>query len=100
MGNNGGAWLDFSPDGTTAPFDSLSPLYNMPIGTPTQTASTVVGYNRGGWYQRDYTNGTVLVNPSGSSVTVALGGTYRDVNGQTMTSITLTPWSGAVLVSG
>ncbi len=100
LGNNGGAWFDFSPDRSTAPFDSLSPLYSMPIGTPTQTASTVAGYNRGGWYQRDYTNGTVLVNPSGSSVTVDLGGTYRDVNGQTESSITLAAWSGAVLVSG
>jgi hypothetical protein len=99
LGNNGGAWLEFAPNGTTPPFDSLSPLYNLPIGSPTETYSTVGGYNAGGYYRRDYTHGMVLVNPSGSAVTVNLGGTYVDVTGQQMTSITLAAWSGAVLVS-
>jgi hypothetical protein len=99
LGNNGGAWLEFAPNGTTAPFDSLSPLYNLPVGTPTETYSKVQGYAVGGYYRRDYTHGMVLANPSGSSVTVNLGGTYVDVTGQQMTSITLAAWSGAVLVS-
>jgi hypothetical protein len=49
-------------------------------------------------YQRDWTRGRVLVNPSASgSVTVPLGGTFI-LNGKAVTSVTMRPRSGAVLV--
>jgi len=32
-----------------------------------------------GVYRRDFAGGSVLVNPSSASVTVALGGTYQQV---------------------
>jgi uncharacterized membrane protein YgcG len=97
LGNNGAAWLEFGPDAQTAPFDSPSPLYATPIGTPLQTGGRVSDYAKNGVYQRAYSNGLVLVNPSSSSVTVDLGGTYTNESGSAVTSVTLSAWSGAIL---
>jgi hypothetical protein len=97
LGNNGAAWLEFGPDAQTAPFDSPSPLYATPIGTPLQTGGRVSDYARNGVYERAYSNGLVLVNPSSSSVTVDLGGTYTNESGSAVTSVTLGAWSGAIL---
>jgi hypothetical protein len=92
-------FLQFS-DATHQSFQQLSPLYNMPIGQPLTTYTSVTSYLHGGVYRRDYTNGTAIANPGSSTVTVALGGTYTDVNGNTMTSVSLAPHTGIVLVHG
>lgn len=48
--------------------------------------------------RRDFTGGMVLVNPPGSaSQTVSLPAPMQDINGNTVTSVTLTAASGAVL---
>jgi hypothetical protein len=59
----------------------------------------VSGYLVGKVYQRQFTNGIALVNVSGSSQTVSLGGTYYDVNGTAQTSVTLANGTGIVLHS-
>jgi hypothetical protein len=71
----------------------------MQIGTPLKTATSVSGYLVGKVYQRQFTNGIALVNVSGSSQTVSLGGTYYDVNGTAQTSVTLANGTGIVLHS-
>lgn len=59
------------------------PEYNIPIGSPIDplpsTAKGVAGFWNSNWkvYQRRYSNGIVLVNPSASDTgTINLGGTY------------------------
>jgi hypothetical protein len=46
------------------------------LGQPTSAATKV-----GNAWRRDFTNGVALVNPSGSAVTVQLGGTFRKIQG-------------------
>ena len=98
------------------------PEYDIAIGAPTQSAGTSIQNlfdSSTGVYRRNYNNGFVLVNPSGNSVTVSLGGTYYlaqtspdgvltvDANGNetgTLTysavnSVTLPDHSAAVLLN-
>ncbi len=56
------------------------PEWALDLGAPTTPATTDVStLASGGVYRRDFAKGTVLVNPTGSPVTVALGGTYQQV---------------------
>jgi hypothetical protein len=48
-------------------------------------------------FLRRFTSGVAIVNLSGSSTTVSLGGTYRDVGGRTYSSVTLASARGIVL---
>lgn len=102
------------------------PEYDIPIGTPTNNAGTDIqnlydSENR--VYRRDFTNGFVLVNPtnpwdgSGITVTVDLGGTYRQAkpsgggvvpaNGvptgtltyRNVTKVTLPPYTAAIILN-
>jgi hypothetical protein len=52
-----------------------------------------------GVYQRSFSAGRVLVNPTTASVTVALGGTFRTLEGEIVTSVTLPPNSGKILLN-
>jgi hypothetical protein len=55
-------------------------------------------YRWQGLLRRDFAGGITLVNqPNAPSVTVQLGGTYRDVEGRHVTSVSLGASSGAVL---
>ena len=51
-------------------------------------------------YMRDYSNGLAIVNPSlDQSYTVTLpANTYEDLNGHAITTVTMQPYSGLVLV--
>lgn len=55
------------------------PEWNLDLGAATSTSPTVAGYASSGVYRRDFANGIVLVNPSGSPVTVNLGATFQRV---------------------
>jgi len=56
------------------------PEWGINLGTPTTPATTsVADLASGGVYRRDFQNGSVFVNPTASSVTVQLGGTYQQV---------------------
>jgi hypothetical protein len=97
LGNNGRAWMAFS-SASKHPYTDPSPLYKLPIGSPAQTSSSVSGYQiRPGVFLRRFTSGVAIVNLSGSSQTLSLGGTYRDVGGKTYSSVTLASARGIVL---
>jgi len=68
--------------------------YDTNLGTPAGDRYDVSGVMR-----RDFTGGTVLVNEPGAPTrTVSVGAGYKDLNGASVTSVTLGPASGAVLV--
>ena len=50
-----------------------------------------------GVWRRNYTGGTVLVNPTTQSRTLALRHHYRKLNGRLVTSITVPALSGVIL---
>jgi uncharacterized protein (TIGR03437 family) len=95
------------------------PEYDAPIGSPSDAVSADVN----GWldaasglYRRAYSNGLVVVNPTGETRTLNLGATYSlaqpsgggfvpasgvpggSLSYQPVTSVTLLPYSGAVLI--
>jgi hypothetical protein len=56
------------------------PEWKIDLGAPSGPATTDVStLLQSGVYRRDFAKGSVLVNPSGSTVTVQLGGTYQHV---------------------
>ena len=92
LGTNGRSYFNFSARNTVASVLADHPWDRVPIGDP------VSGYTKtGGVYRRDFTGGVALVNPTTASVTVSLGGTYRDLNGVQRSSITLQANTGEVL---
>ena len=74
--------------------DPYSPLWTEDIGTPSGARFSV-----GSAWRRNYSGGTVVVNPTTSTVTVDLGGTYYLDDGTATTSVTLGPTTGAILRS-
>ncbi|GEM_PF-2740501 len=67
--------------------------YTASIGSPTGDY-----YKASGVYQRDFEGGKILVNPSDSSVTVSLGGEYKDLEGITVSEITMDSHRGMILL--
>ena len=68
------------------------PWWSIDLGDPTDGYAKIDGV-----YQRDFTAGKVLVNPTTSTVTVDLGTTYGDLHGQSSSSVTLAPHTGRIL---
>src|SRR5579871_2038092 len=91
MGTQGRSAFFFSPSSHASRTGTFS-LFNTGVGSPTASYAFV-----GGVYQRSFSNGLVLVNPSGGSVTVNLGRAYYTTTRQKVTSLTMTPNSGALL---
>jgi hypothetical protein len=91
LGNDGHSYFGFSgtaPGGTTVDHAQS----HISLGDP------LAGYTyTGGVYQRDFTAGKVLVNPTKTAVTVTLGGVYFDEHGQVVTSLTVLPHTGRIL---
>lgn len=72
-----------------------SSIFSLNIGSPKGSYQQVNGTHI---YQRDFTNATVLVNPTNTAYTVALTGTYTNLDGNSVTgTITLQPQTGEVL---
>ncbi len=69
------------------------PEMDTDIGMPIANAS----YSNG-VYQRDFTRGKVLVNPSDNPRTVDLRGLFRTLDGTTVTQLTLQPWTATILL--
>jgi hypothetical protein len=87
---NGGALL----------FEASDPEAQDPYGAGwTADVGSPVGarFQAGSAWRRNFTGGTVVVNPTSSTVTVSLGGTYATLGGSQVTSVTLGPTSGAIL---
>jgi hypothetical protein len=70
------------------------PEYRAPIGHPTSAR-----YLAGGVYRRDYSGGLVVVNPSAGPAVVPLPRAYYDVRGNPVTSVAVSPRSGAILLN-
>jgi hypothetical protein len=74
--------------------DPYSPVWAEDIGTPSGARFAV-----GSAWRRNFSGGTVVVNPGTTTVTVGLGGTYYREDGALTTSVTLGPTTGAILRS-
>ncbi len=91
----GGAWGVKKPD----------ELFFWKLGSTQTTSSSLADVALSdGLYRRDFDNAVVIVNPSGSSITKNLGGTFYDVVNQTggnptpVTSITVPAKDAAFLL--
>ena len=93
LGTNGHSYFNFSTANTVAGVFIDHPWDRVQVGGPVNRYAKVRGV-----YRRDFSAGIALVNPTTASVTLSLGGTYRDLSGVERTSITLTPNTGDVLV--
>lgn len=77
--------------------------YNISVMHP-DIMDTDIGVASGSYYQtqnvymRDFSNGKVISNPSSSSQTVSLGASYRLLSGAVVSSVTLSAYSGEVLL--
>jgi hypothetical protein len=70
-----------------------TPRWRLDVGAPAGPPKL-----NGAVWERQFANGVVVVNPSGSAtVTVPLGGQYVQPNGTAVTALLLGPHSGAVL---
>jgi hypothetical protein len=99
LGDLGHSWLEYAPDAQTAPFDSIARLDRLAIGSATESHASVGGYLRGGVYQRTFTHGRVIVNPTGRSVRVVLGGVYYGLLGNPCHTVLMAPHTGRILRS-
>ena len=71
------------------------------VGYDTNLGDATSGrYQWNGVWRRDFTRGFVLLNePGATTKTLSLGGTYKKISGQAVTSVTLGASRGAVLTS-
>ena len=87
---NGGALLYEASDPEAQ--DPYSASWTADVGSPVGAR-----FQAGSAWRRNFTGGTVVVNPTSSTVTVSLGGTYATLGGSQVSSVTLGPTSGAIL---
>jgi hypothetical protein len=90
-GGPGGAYFWDYRDGTA--HDIWDPNWTMDIGTPSGAMYSVGS----GAFRRDYSAGTVIVNPMQTSQSFNLGATYTTPTGASVTTVTLGPTSAAIL---
>ncbi|HET7758309.1 MAG TPA: putative glycoside hydrolase [Gaiellaceae bacterium] len=89
---DGGA-LMFEPTDPEAQ-DPYASTWTADIGSPVAARVQV-----GSTWRRSYSGGVVVVNPTSSTATVDLGGSYVDAGGAVVQSVTLGATSGAILRS-
>jgi hypothetical protein len=93
LGNDGHAYFAFSDDPHgAAPSDRLAA--SVRIGDPLGAFRDVHGV-----FQRSFSNGIVVVNPSADPASTDLGGNYRDEAGAVVRSVTLDAHSAVILTS-
>jgi Hypothetical glycosyl hydrolase family 15 len=73
--------------------ESWSSEYEIQLGEPTSTATAIAG---GAW-ERTFTDGLVVVNPTTSTVSVDLGGTYSGSGLTNATSARMAPNTALIL---
>jgi hypothetical protein len=92
LGASGDAYFTFLHDQDTP--TATHPWWDLNIGTPTAKYTKTSS----GIYQRNYTNGRVLVNPTTTNRTITIGNGWRDLSGNTVnTTITLKPHTAKIL---
>jgi hypothetical protein len=90
---DGTGQYQFLPTEAAEAMTANDPLLDgLLIGAPTAPYAKA-----GGVYQRSYTNGRVLVNPTKVVVTVSLGAAFTTTTGTTVTSLTLQPNAAEIL---
>jgi len=87
-GVDGNVYSNFVTDYTT-----FKDIYTAPIGSPTGTR-----YKQDNLWQRNYTDGKVLVNPTYNSYTASLDKKYKKLDGAVVTSVTLKGHEGIILL--
>ena len=92
LGTDGRSYFHFSVTQKGPDIVKDHPWGRVDVGDPVGAYAKA-----GGAYRRNFTKGVALVNPTLTTVTVALGGSYRDLNGVVRTSVTLPPNTGEVL---
>jgi hypothetical protein len=92
LGSNGSSHFSFLYDDLTTVV--AHPWWNIDLGAPMGNY-----FKAGNAYQRTYTKGKVLVNPSPTATyTVWLGGaSYKNQDGVISKSVTLAPHTGAIM---
>ncbi len=71
-----------------------TPLWNVQLGSPQAQM-----FKQNNVYQRRFTNGLVLVNPSASTFAFALARNYLDVNGTRVDQVEMLPHTGMILLN-
>jgi hypothetical protein len=90
MGYNGFAYFHFRSDRLPSSTATLATAIGTPNGAFYQTAK--------GYYERDFSTGLVLFNPATSTYSITLPKAYRTLSGTLVTSLTLGPTSGVILL--
>jgi len=89
---------DYVPDGGDPCADGAGqpadPDWTIELGDPAGPF-----YQVGSLYERDFTAGKVIVNPTDSAAGAALGGAYTTANGASVTSVDLEPQSAEILLA-
>jgi hypothetical protein len=91
LGSDGRSRFSFSPGRERDPTRD-HPWWKVDLGAPTGRYGKADGV-----YQRSFTKGKVLVNPTDRTFTVWLGGPYVDLRGKVRTSVTLGPHDAEIL---
>jgi hypothetical protein len=69
-------------------------LFDIDLGIPLEDYHEIGGTHL---YERQFSTIRVIVNPTDTARSIDLGGSYIDLDGQTISSLTLTKYSGAIL---
>jgi len=93
LGSNGSSYFSFSYDRGDDP-TAGHPWDDVDLGDPIGPYAKADGV-----YQRAFTAGKVLVNPTRNTYVVALDRPYRTLEGTVVTSVTIGPDTGVVLVA-
>jgi hypothetical protein len=94
LGTNGNQYFDFDTNQTDGAVVPDHPYDHVNPGQPTGAYAV-----KSKVYVRYFTNGIAIVNPSKTATyTFNLGGTYKNLQGQSMTSVSLPPDTGDVFV--
>jgi Hypothetical glycosyl hydrolase family 15 len=89
--NGGHSALSFEPAAETT--DPWHGAWTADLGAPAGAR-----YLQASAWRRDFTGGTVVLNPSRTSrVSVSLGAAYRQLDGSVVTAVTLAPMTAAIL---
>jgi hypothetical protein len=96
LGTDGNQYWYWSDTGSESAVIENTPYENVNVGTPVAPYAKMLGA-----YQRRYSGGVVVVNPTSSSVTIPLGaGQWTTLDGTTVSgSFTLAANSGDVLTA-
>jgi hypothetical protein len=95
LGNDGKGYLTFTYD--SGDLTDPRPLDNLSLGTRSAPYATYAKVD--GVYQRTFSDGRVLVNPTDSTITVPLGGLYYTLDDAPVSSVTLRPNTAEILTT-